>query len=39
MAHKMQALLFDESIADHHIIIVHIDNDQSMTSPSDDDDR
>ena len=30
----MKALLFDESTADHLIIIVHIDNDQSMTSPS-----
>jgi len=30
----MKALLFDESTADHHIIIGHIDNDQSMTSPS-----
>ena len=34
MAQKMKALLFDESTADHHIIIGHIDNDQSMTSPS-----
>ena len=34
MAHKMKALLFDKSTADHHIIIGHIDNDQSMTSPS-----
>ena len=34
MAHKMKALLFDKSTADHHIIIGHIYNDQSMTSPS-----
>jgi hypothetical protein len=34
MAHEMKAFLFYESTADHYIIIIRIDNDQSMTSPS-----
>jgi hypothetical protein len=34
MAHEMKALLFDESTADHHIIVGHTDNDQLITSPS-----